>query len=76
TVAVDLLSTAILDDRGFLAERVWTLHGSEGWEQHGFLRLVEADQPVAVGPSGQIGPPGQRRPMLASWEPVDPVMRE
>lgn len=69
-----LEAAAIYDhERGFVTERVWSVTGtgSVRLRRIGRLQLLDDDGVVPVGPSGQVAPPGQVRPELPAWTPLE-----
>lgn len=70
---LQLEAVAILDrELGYVTERVWTVSGSGiVLERMGRLQLLgDTDQPD-LGFSGQVSPPGDPRPHLPAWQPLE-----
>ena len=75
TTQTELLldAAAVLDpDAGYVTDRVWSVRGSGAFplDRLGRIALLAPDQPVALGPSGQVAPLGLHRLGLLAWVPA------
>jgi hypothetical protein len=71
-------AVGLLDaDLGFVTERVWSVIGvgATPLMRSGRLRLLDEDEDVALGASGQVSAPKTKRPELPVWGPLDPAAR-
>ncbi len=68
-------AVAVLDpDLGFVTERLWSMRseGSVWLYRSGGLRLLEDEDVVDLGRTGQVAPAGAERTELPPWTPVHP----